>query len=191
MSFGFDEEVVIQGKPVISNAISDALRMRNQRILFFAAAANEGGNQPEMFPARHPQVISIRGTDDKGWLQRFNPPPGYAGFDCFMTLGQDVPGAGLSSRDGGMEVCKSGTSVSTPIAAGIAAMLLGYARLHQTQLQDMLRTDTDWKLWTVPVMRKMLRKMSTEMLDNWYYLSAEEFTKRHHHLRLSMIALEL
>ena len=148
MSFGYDEEVLISGSPVISNAISEALRVRNQRILFFAAAANEGGNQMEMFPANHPHVIPIRGTDDKGWLQRFNPPPGYADFNCFMTLGQDVPGAGLS-RDGGMEVCKSGTSVSTPIAAGIAAMLLGYARLYEADLKRLFGTSARERLRTV------------------------------------------
>lgn len=137
MSFGLDHEIPVGGKRVISNAISDALRTRDQQILFFAAAANEGVNQPEMFPANHPHVISIRRTDDKGWLQRFNPPKGYAGLNCFMTLGQDVPGAGLS-RDGGNEVYKSGTSVSTPIAAGIAAILLSYARLCADDLKEFL-----------------------------------------------------
>ncbi|RSL41864.1 hypothetical protein CEP53_012505 [Fusarium sp. AF-6] len=102
MSFGFDEELPVEGDRVMSNAISNSLVSRKQQILFFAAAANEGGNQSEMFPASHPQVISIRGTDEKGWLQRFNPPPGYNGA-CFMTLGQDVPGASRS-QDGGAEV---------------------------------------------------------------------------------------
>ena len=137
MSLGFDREMPVGGRLVISNAISDALRARDQRILFFAAAANEGGNQPEMFPANHPHVISIRGTDDKGWLQRFNPPKGFTGLNCFMALVQDVPGAGLS-RDGGVEVFKSGTSVSTPIAAGIAGILLSYVRLFGDDLKEFL-----------------------------------------------------
>ncbi|RSL74845.1 hypothetical protein CEP51_011412 [Fusarium floridanum] len=102
MSFGFDEELPVEGDRVMSNAISNSLVSRKQQILFFAAAANEGGNQSEMFPASHPQVISIRGTDEKGWLQRFNPPPG-DNSTCFMTLGQDVPGASRS-QDGGAEV---------------------------------------------------------------------------------------
>lgn len=66
ISFGFDEEKYVDDKPVISDAITDAHIKRNQRILFFAAAANYGGNRDEMFPARSKKVISIRGTDDLG-----------------------------------------------------------------------------------------------------------------------------
>jgi hypothetical protein len=190
MSFGFDEEILVEGELAISNAISEELRTKNQRILFFAAAANEGGNQPEMFPARHLHVISIRGTDDKGWLQRFNPPADYAGFKCFMTLGQDVPRASLS-KDRGTDVCKSGTSVSRPIAAGIAAMLLSYARVYETELEKILHAGDAWRsseLWTIAGMRKMFGMLSTDMLDRWY-LSAIEFTSSSHELRLGMIAL--
>lgn len=182
MSFGFDGEIHdAQNRPAISNAISDACKARDQQILFFAAAANEGGNQPEMFPASHPQVIAIRGTDDKGWLQRYNPPKGYTGVKCFMTLGQDVPGAGLSNIDGGSDVYRSGTSVSTPIAAGIAGILLSYARLYRDDLQKYLG-DRDGasrgsELATVDGMRRMFTRLSTEMLDGYYYLSAEAFLR--------------
>jgi len=182
MSFGFDGEIRdAQNRPVISNAISDALRARDQQVLFFAAAANEGGNQTEMFPASHPQVIAVRGTDDKGWLQRYNPPKGYLGMDCFMTLGQDVPGAGLSRIDGGADVYHSGTSVSTPIAAGIAGILLSYARLYKEDLQKFLGdregASRAARLATVDGMRKMLMRLSTEMLDGYYYLSVEPFLR--------------
>lgn len=192
MSFGFDSEIPVDGKLVISNAISDALTVRDQQILFFAAAANEGGNRPEMFPANHPQVISIRGTDDKGWLQRFSPPKSYTGLNCFMTLGQDVPGAGLS-RNGGIEVFKSGTSVSTPIAAGIAAMMLSYARLYPEDMKDFLGDGgRSWRpmLSTVSGMHRMFAKMSTEMMDGWYYLSADQFLKLStHKARIGFLAL--
>jgi subtilisin family serine protease len=183
MSFGFDHEIPgANNRLAISNALSDALHTRNQQILFFAAAANEGGNQPEMFPANHPHVISIRGTDDKGWLQRYNPPRGYADMDCFMTLGQDVPGAGLSSLDGEeAEAYHSGTSVSTPIAAGIAGILLSYARLYKDDLYKYLGARDGVTrasgLATVAGMRKILARLSTEMLDGYYYLSAEAFLK--------------
>ncbi|KAL7949975.1 hypothetical protein V8C42DRAFT_340860 [Trichoderma barbatum] len=56
-------------------------------------------------------VLSIRGTDDTGWMQRFNPPPDYNAKKCFMTLGLNVPGASLTiSKDEGADVCKSGTA---------------------------------------------------------------------------------
>lgn len=190
MSFGFEEDSCVEGMPVISNAISDALQARNQRIIFFAAAANEGGNQAEMFPASHPQVISVRGTDDKGWSQPFNPPRGNENSRCIMTLGLDVPAAGLN-RDGGGEVLKSGTSVSTPIAAGIAAMALAYARLYEADLERVLgprakRVAAD--VWTVAGIYRLLMEMSIEMIDRLYYLSATKFTTLSHELRVGMIA---
>ncbi|KAF5535540.1 thermostable alkaline protease precursor [Fusarium mexicanum] len=110
MSFGFEEELPFEGDCVISNAISNVLASRKQQILFFAAAANEGGNQSEMFPASHAQVMSIRGTNAKGWLEHFSPPPGDCG-TCFMTLGKDVPGASLS-HDVRTDVYESGTSAT-------------------------------------------------------------------------------
>ncbi|RMJ09255.1 hypothetical protein CDV36_011131 [Fusarium kuroshium] len=185
MSFGFDEELPVEGDRVMSNAISNSLVSRKQQILFFAAAANEGGNQSEMFPASHPQVISIRGTDEKGWLQRFNPPPGDSG-TCFMTLGQDVPGASRS-QDGGAEVCKSGTSTSTPIAAGIAAMVLGYARLYENELERRSGAWESSKLWTTAGMSSMFRIMSTKMQQGCFYLSADGFIRKNHEGRLAMM----
>jgi subtilisin family serine protease len=199
MSFGFPHEIYVNGTPLISNAISSALHARNQRILFFAAAANEGGNQPEMFPANHAQVISVRGTDDKGWLARFNPPRGSTGIDGVMTLGQDVPGAALSkdaATTGEGEVCRSGTSVSTPIAAGIAARLLCYARLYEDELVGGYYRDADTArarvsdLWTVAGMRRLLRKpeLATEMPGRWHYLSVDRFLGLTHQLRLALLA---
>jgi len=58
MSFGFHEEIYIEDKPVISNAILETLRGTDQRILFFAAAANGGGNRQEIFPASDMHVLS-------------------------------------------------------------------------------------------------------------------------------------
>lgn len=192
MSFGFDEEIYVDGKPVISNAISEALQKTDQRILFFAAAANDGGNGAEMFPAINAQVLSIRGTDDLGWAQRFNPPPDYNAKTCFMTLGVDVPGASLStSADEGADVCKSGTSVATPIAAGIAAMLLGYARIYEKELQEMLGPQDKAKLsrlWRITGMSVLFEKMATEMTNKWSYLSIRKFTGDSHYMRLATIA---
>jgi hypothetical protein len=193
MSFGFDEENDIGGRPVVSNAILKAFLKTDQRILFFAAAANDGGNRQEMFPASDMHVLSVRGTDDYGWAQHFNPPPDYNARKCFMTLGVDVPGASLStSQHEGAEVCKSGTSVATPIAAGIAAMLLGYARIHEEHLQEILGPRDAAKLarlWRITGMSVLFEKMATEMTDKWSYLNINKFTAVSHQLRLSMIAL--
>lgn len=119
MSFGFSKEMV-----VISRAIRRAICDRDEAILFFAAAANSGANEEEMFPANHELVISIRGTNSQGTFQEFNPPRRPDETVVYGTLGTEVPSAWLRDHEG--EMHKSGTSVATPIAAGIAAIVLGY-----------------------------------------------------------------
>ncbi|KAM0226893.1 hypothetical protein ACHAPO_011987 [Fusarium lateritium] len=181
MSFGFDGDQYVDGKPIVSNAILKALIGTGQRILFFAAAANEGGNRNEMFAASNQNVMSIRGSDDRGWACNFNPPPDYNAETCFMTLGVDVPGASLvNSDDEGGEILKSGTSVATPIAAGIAAMLLGYAKIHEKELHLLLGPRDKEKLWKISRisgMSKLFGKMSKEMMEKWSYLNIDEEAK--------------
>lgn len=192
MSFGFDEEVYIEGKPIISNAILKAILETNQSIVFLAAAANSGGNKAEMFPAYNKNVLSIRGTDDYGTPQRFNPPPDYDSETCFMTLGLNVPGASLvRSEHQGADVCKSGTSVATPIAAGLAAMLLGYARVHEEELQNILGPEDSPKLvrlWGVSGVSALFKKLATEMTRKWSYLNINKMMQQSHEMRLSIIA---
>ncbi|RSL67340.1 hypothetical protein CEP53_002994 [Fusarium sp. AF-6] len=172
MSFGFPEEPYVDGTPVISNAIHKAMHDRDGRILFFAATANDGANQTEMFPARHPNVISIRATDHKGSFQDFNPAADYSGPHVFGTLGTDIPGAGLNTHDG--EVCETGVSMATPIAAGIAAMILMYVRLGLESQQ--LGTEIPMeKLWTKSGMDSVLRKLSRRVREKHYYIYPHDF----------------
>lgn len=192
MSFGFDDEKYVEDKPVISDAITDAHTRRNQRVLFFAAAANDGGNRDEMFPARSKNVISIRGTDDLGWMQSFNPPANFNGETCFMTLGVNVPGASLttSEHEGG-EVCDSGTSFATPIAAGLAALVLGYAKIYEGELWQKLKDSEQHKRFNIEKISGMtafFTRLASEMLTKWSYLDIRKFEDKPHDLRLAEIA---
>ena len=176
MSFGFPAEVDVNGVPVISNSISKALFYRDQRILFFAAAANDGGNQKEMFPATHSAVFSIRATDHRGVFLGLNPPPKYSGPEVFGTLGQAVASAGLQV-DGPGEVTKDGTSAATPIAAGIAAMILGYTK-QRTKEPNPLKWDSLKNLWTTNGMHRVFLKLSTEMGRKIFYLNPTQFSQK-------------
>ena len=171
MSFGFSEL-----NQDINDAIFQALRVRKERILFFAAASNDGGNQDEMFPARHRYVCSVRATDHLGTFLRLNPPPPeHSDTPAFGTLGSDVPVASLSTLpSASTEVSRSGTSFATPIAAGIAAIVLGYARMRA-------QTDATWGegsidlLLTERGMRFALWELSRSMGGTLRYLCADRF----------------
>jgi len=154
MSFGWVKEAKVDGKDVISDAILAARLKR--KILFFAAASNYGASRSELFPAQHEIVSSIRATDTFGTPAFFSSPPGNS--IAFGTLGLDVPCARLSSTQD--EISMSGTSMAAPIAAGIAALVLGFARL-QARADGKAESSDHWdKLWEKKYMEQMFEEIS-------------------------------
>ncbi|KAK7971497.1 hypothetical protein PG989_016513 [Apiospora arundinis] len=154
VSFGFESEI-----PEISIAIREAELRKQDKLLFFAAASNSGGNRREMFPACHDAVISIRQTNAHGAFSDTNPPADPYGPAAFGTLGSNVPSAWLGNVDG--EVAKSGSSVATAIAAGLAAMMLTCANIGLAQSQQRLPPEVA-RLWTRRGMLSMFAKMSVD-----------------------------
>ena len=105
-------------------------------------------------------------------VQDFNPPPARDGPIVFGTLGTEVPSAWRSTHGG--EMYKSGTSVATPIAAGIAALVLSCAALA---FVDRLPSTPNpvRNLWTRDGMLSMFNEMSTSMNAKCFYLSPLDF----------------
>lgn len=161
MSFGFSKEM-----PVISRAIRKALMDRDDAILFFAAAANSGANEEEIFPANHESVISIRGTNSQGFFLDFNPPRSPDETVVYGTLGAEVPSAWLRDHPG--EMYKSGTSVATPIAAGIAAIVLGYVA---GKSRDTVNKLVEKRLRSRRGMLAIFKTMSNEMGNGCSFLN--------------------
>ncbi|KAL2863360.1 peptidase S8/S53 domain-containing protein [Aspergillus lucknowensis] len=121
MSFGIREY-----HELMSTAISNAL---NKRTLLFAAASNDGANLGRAFPAQYPSVFCIHSTDGNGNPSNFNPTASETDVN-FSLLGEHVSSywpAGINGHHQTVNVM-SGTSVATPIAAGLAASILSFVR---------------------------------------------------------------
>ncbi|KAL6804134.1 peptidase S8/S53 domain-containing protein [Trichoderma sp. SZMC 28012] len=139
MSFGF---------PTCSmddyHELEDALANAHaKRVLLFAAASNCGGRLGRAYPARDQNVIAIHATDTNGNRSRFSPTA--LSHDINLaTVGEAIESAWpmyLSGNSASKFLrCKSGTSFATPIAAGIAAFLLLYTKIHLPDKADALKS---------------------------------------------------
>jgi len=130
MSLGWEKEPLSRnGRRVVSNAISEALGSQNQQVLFFAATSNDGSRSQEWFPANHRNVFSIRATDADGYHQGPNAALPGSGEIVFGTLGIEVPTA--STGNTARIAVRSGASPATAIAAGLAALVIGYTAVNK------------------------------------------------------------
>lgn len=131
----------------IRTSIRDAIDDAGHRIIF-AAASNGGLNEPRSFPATCRNAICVHASDGQGNDGRINPA--VETDENFMTLG-----VAIELVEDGKLVYKSGTSFATPIAAGIAASILGIAQ-RTAKLSDSVKRD----LKRCDGMRTMFRIMS-------------------------------
>ena len=162
MSFGFpflDE--YLDG---IQTAINEAFV---SKILMFAAAKNDGANSGIAYPANQDQVICVNSTDGQGNPSKYNPSPVIG--RNLSVLGEDVLSSWPLHFRIGMQR-KSGTSYATPIAAGIAAVVLDYAR-QKMQPNDRYAIS---KLRTPKGMQAVLSLMCKDR-GGYRYLAPWEF----------------
>lgn len=118
------------GFPAIRNAL---LGSKAANIPVFCAAGNSGVTPAVDFPARYPTAIAIGSINQQ--LQRSNFSNTGKGLD-FMA-----PGSGILSTVPDGYAVFSGTSMATPFAAGLAALVLSYARANS------LTAPTDSSSW--------------------------------------------
>jgi len=96
-------------------------RAHDSGCLIFCAAGNSGPNVDIMFPAKYPETISIGAIDEN--LNRTNFTCSGPSLD-FLAPGHNI----MSIIPGGRYALMSGTSMSNPFAAGVAALYLSYYR---------------------------------------------------------------
>ena len=138
MSFGFQNKMTNIDKAIDYAGFSES-RTR-KRVLFFAAASNSGANKEITWPARRNDVLCIHAGTAYGKGCSNTPPPSSSSLYNFMTLGKSVEAAFRQKDTPSHRMIKhrSGSSVATPIAAGIAALVLEL--LRHTQLDYIRRS---------------------------------------------------
>jgi hypothetical protein len=150
MPFGFEHEVV---------SIAKAIQFAHfKNIIMIAAASDPAGLSRAMsWPGRMAEVIGVFATNSYGMPSSFNPDMEMYG-ENFATLGEVVKIPFL--RNGR----KSGTSVATTVAGGIAALVLDFAAQYVPE------SSLSTQIWSHRGMRAIFRLMATPIKADLYYL---------------------
>ncbi len=154
MSFGFGREI-----DTLSDAIDHAA---SEGVLMFAAASNDGKNRPSgpAWPASKTGVICVHSADGYGNPSLFTPSPQDS--MRIAVLGECVRSAWPEKlKVPNHHKFMSGTSCAAPIAAGIAAVILDYARgfLDEQEWKRLRRYDS---------MRRMFKEYSDNTNGYWW-----------------------
>jgi hypothetical protein len=169
MSFGVSDA---QGR--IHQAILDVRSSRNDEVIFFASAGNSGLHQDEAFPANQDGVTSIRATDHLGVPMGTNPPSHRSQAVSFATFGGPIP-LRLKETHPNPDVCEPGSSVSTAVAAGVAATMLGFAAWLPLLFPNIPGVERVSKLKTAGGIRALFEKLSDDVGNRVRFVNPVKF----------------
>ncbi|KAH8889149.1 subtilisin-like protein [Thozetella sp. PMI_491] len=165
---GWDVDIIVlslgfeHGDDLINQAITGAFS-RNK--IIFAAASNSSSVVPDKrvaYPARiRGHVLSIRSATGQNVRSSASPFPS-DGDENFMILGEGIEAAWPSALNGGASTRHvSGTSFATPMAAGIACLILEFSIQRAGRSGNNVSKETADRLWTTGGIRKIFRHLSS------------------------------
>jgi hypothetical protein len=103
-------------------------------ILFFAAASTNDqhyNSTPVGFPASMDQVIRVNSCKHNGRPSDFSPESDDRWENALSTIGEEIEAAYPPGKNDGATIKRlSGTSTSTAILVGVAALLIEFAKLQ-------------------------------------------------------------
>lgn len=143
MSFAFRNH-----ETKIEDAIEDA--QKKKPVLVFAAASNNTAlqNEPVGFPARCDDYVICINSSTASDIKSTFSPAGVGGQANLSVVGEDIWAAWSrqcpNHNSDELEVCLDGTSPATAIAAGVAALILDFARQYDNAPSDANLEDWEW-----------------------------------------------
>lgn len=126
MSFAFTRP-----QPKIERAIRWAIGQHD--VLFFAAASNDRHhyNDPVGFPATMQEVIRVNSCTHNGRQSHFSPNSDEKRENALSTIGEEIGAAfSLTKNDNRRVKRLSGTSMSTAILVGVAALIIEFSKVR-------------------------------------------------------------
>lgn len=176
MSFGFPAyEKHLEG---IQHAISKA---SSASILMFCAASNGGGNTRIAYPANQNEVICVNSANGLGRPSDYNPGEAQEGRDL-CALGEAVK----SSWPKLQQQRKSGTSIATPIAAALAAIVLDYVWQNMPDSDEFMVSKLQMRKGMLEVLVKLMGK---KILGYYYLNPGDLFSQRERNIYESILSV--
>ncbi|KAJ4179451.1 hypothetical protein NW767_014625 [Fusarium falciforme] len=159
MSFGFDQ---------FDREVDEMLESaRAKEILVFAAMSNAGTHKEAAWPARSSEdAIGIHSCIDKGTKTSDFTPLHVHGNQNFMTVGEQIMTHWPTRKGGGFRNAQ-GTSIATPVAASIAALILAFVNQSRCKndREEYQKRVKVRDLWKNGGMIKLLQEISKPVGD--------------------------
>jgi len=125
------------GGTTSSSTLQNAVSYAWNKGSVLVAAAGNNGNNITVYPAAYPNVVAVSATTSSDTLASFSS---YGSFVDLSAPGQDLTTTWIGSS----YVTISGTSFSSPLTAGVAALALSRnPALSNSQISSLLTGNTD------------------------------------------------